>query len=99
MFGATDKAGDLTKAASTNAYTNATAALQKVWMDTPCIPSDHKLRQEAIGRINDIFETSKLTIACDRDLMEIDISEPSIEMYEQLLATILLCDWNVRAWT
>jgi hypothetical protein len=68
------------------------------WMDTPCISSDHKLRQEAIGRINDIFETSKLTIACDRDLMEIDISELSIEMYEQLPAAILLCDWNVRAW-
>ncbi|KAL9625865.1 MAG: hypothetical protein Q9160_000185 [Pyrenula sp. 1 TL-2023] len=69
------------------------------WMDTPCIPSDHELRREAISRINQVFETSRLTVVCDRDLMEIDLREPSIDTYEQVLATVLLSDWNVRAWT
>jgi len=69
------------------------------WMDTPCIPSEHVLRKEAIRQINPTFAKSKLTLVCDMDLMEIDISEPSITIYEQLLTTLLVCDWNVRAWT
>ena len=69
------------------------------WMDTSCIPSEHFLRKEAIRQINPTFAKSKLTLVCDMDLMEIDISEPSITIYEQLLATLLVCDWNVRAWT
>ena len=69
------------------------------WMDTPCIPEDHELRAEAINNINRVFSTSKLTLICDRDLMDIDANSMSLEIQESLLATLLVCDWNVRAWT
>ena len=69
------------------------------WMDTPCIPEDHRLRQEAIEKINEVFEHSKVTLVCDKDLMAIDTSDTSLEVRELILATILVCDWNIRAWT
>lgn len=55
---------------------------------------------------------SKLTLVCDKDLMSIDMSSVSgpdvidgqyspagIMARESLLATLLVCDWSVRAWT
>lgn len=69
------------------------------WMDTPCIPSNHNLRRKAILEINHIFTWSKLTLICDRDLMMIDITKGDMMMMESVLATLLLCDWQVRAWT
>jgi hypothetical protein len=69
------------------------------WMDTPCIPSDHDLRKQAIGQINSIFENSKVTLVCDRDVPAVDVSTTSVEDLERLLAVFLLCDWNIRAWT
>ena len=69
------------------------------WMDTPCIPEDHKLRREAIENINSVFEQSKATVVCDKDLMSIDASDLSIEVCELIVATMLVCDWNIRAWT
>ncbi|RDW59052.1 hypothetical protein BP5796_11976 [Coleophoma crateriformis] len=69
------------------------------WMDTPCIPKDRILRDEAIEHINSVFANSKLTLVCDRDLMSINVNEMSIALQESILASVLLCDWNVRAWT
>ena len=69
------------------------------WMDTPCIPSNHNLRRKAILEINHIFTWSKFTLICDRDLMMIDITKGEILTMESVLATLLLCDWQVRAWT
>jgi hypothetical protein len=77
------------------------------WMDTPCIPEDHSLREESIANINGVFANSRATLICDRDLMEIDVSElsnpqltpSSLRVRESLLAVLLVCDWNVRAWT
>ena len=70
------------------------------WMDTPCIPTDHVLRREAIRNINRIFAQSKATLVCDRDLMEIDIEgNISVELRELILVTAMTCDWNTRAWT
>lgn len=69
------------------------------WMDTPCIPEDHELRREAILKINGIFENSKATLVCDRDLMRIDATELSVNTCETILVTTLVCDWNLRAWT
>lgn len=68
-------------------------------MDTPCIPEDHELRREAIMNINQVFDDSKATIICDRDLMTIDASDLTITAWELILVTILVCDWNIRAWT
>lgn len=68
-------------------------------MDTACIPEDHQLRTESIQRINEVFELSKLTVVCDRDLMESDIEHITLRLRESILAVILVCDWNVRAWT
>lgn len=42
-------------------------------MDTPFIHEDHQLRAESIAKINDVFAQSKVTLVCDRDLMEIDV--------------------------
>lgn len=69
------------------------------WMDTPCIPQDHELRAESISKINEVFMQSKATLVCDRDLMEIDVTDLSIHIRERILATVIVCDWNVRAWT
>lgn len=69
------------------------------WMDTPCIPSEKALRTECINNINRIFTESKVTLVCDRDLMSIDISYLTMELRESILATVLVCDWNLRAWT
>ncbi|CZR67616.1 uncharacterized protein PAC_17515 [Phialocephala subalpina] len=72
------------------------------WMDTPCIPGLHEnqeLRTDAINKINEVFATSRVTLVCDRDLMDIDVSNLSPELQECILAALLVCDWNVRAWT
>lgn len=68
-------------------------------MDTPCIPQEHKLRREAIENINQIFEHSKATVLCDKDLMGIDVSDLSVEVCETIMGTMMVCDWNLRAWT
>ena len=69
------------------------------WWDSACIPDDHILRSEAIQNINSTFSRSKVTLVCDKDLMGIDISNLTLEIEETILATILVCDWNLRAWT
>jgi len=91
-----------------------TIGCDSYWMDTPCIPEDEVLRSEAIRGINEVFSHSKITLVCDADLMVLDISsileaiqtendtQPSrnaILSSERLLVTIVICDWNVRAWT
>ena len=69
------------------------------WWDTACIPEPHHLRREAIRGINRTFATSKVVLVCDQDIMKIDISECTIRKKEILLVTVLVSDWNVRAWT
>ena len=69
------------------------------WMDTSCIPSEPKLRWDCIANITKIFTKSGKTVVCDRDLMIIDISNITTEICEQILAILLVCDWNMRAWT
>ena len=68
-------------------------------MDTPCILQEHKLRREAIENINPIFEHSKATVICDTDLMDIEASELSMGVCELIIGTVMVCDWNLRAWT
>ena len=40
-----------------------------------------------------------MTIVCDRDIMTLNGCEPTIQDFEKILATLLVCDWNMRAWT
>jgi hypothetical protein len=68
-------------------------------MDTPCIPTDDTLRDEAIRQINDNFTSSKVTLLVDRDLIEIDIHPLTLEAEEAILSILVVCDWNVRGWT
>ena len=69
-------------------------------MNTPCIPTDHILPREAISNINKVIAESKATLVCDRDLMEVDVEEEiSIKLRESILVTMIICDWNVRAWS
>ena len=69
------------------------------WMDTPCIPHEKILRTECINNINKIFTQSRVTLVCDRDIMSIDITDLTMDLRESILATVLICDWNIRAWT
>ncbi|EAS31885.3 uncharacterized protein CIMG_07364 [Coccidioides immitis RS] len=69
------------------------------WIDTACIPQDHQLRREAISQINDIFANSRSTLVCDRDIMMISIKKKTFAVLESLMAALLVCDWNSRAWT
>ncbi|KAL9632444.1 MAG: hypothetical protein Q9164_005317 [Protoblastenia rupestris] len=82
-------------------YTSIAKSLgcDSYWMDTPCIPEDHQLRKEAILNINKIFEQSRATLVCDRDLMSIDASNLTIQVRETIVVTTMVCDWNLRAWT
>lgn len=90
------------------------AGCDSYWMDTPCIPGDHQLRHEAIANINKVFSECKLTLICDRDLMDADIGieSPQAEISNResegeggtdnpalFRAALFVCDWNVRAWT
>lgn len=75
------------------------AGCDSYWIDTACIPEDHDLRRQAIMEINHTFMLGKLTLVCDKDLMDIDISIPTVEIHELILVTLLICDWNLRAWT
>jgi len=69
------------------------------WWDSICIPEDHDLRSEAIGYINSTFANSKVTLVCDKDIMGIELCNPTTRVKESVLATALVCDWNIRAWT
>lgn len=69
------------------------------WMDAACIPSDHKLRKEAITQINTVFGQSRVVLVCDRDLMKIDVSHLTMDTKESLVVAVILSDWNARAWT
>lgn len=69
------------------------------WMDTPCIPNEKALRAECINNINKIFTQSMITLVCDRDIMGIEITTLGMDLQESILATLLVCDWNLRAWT
>lgn len=69
------------------------------WMDTVSIPQDHQLRREAISKINTIFMESRAVLVCDRDFMQVDVSKVTLPLLEALLVGVLLCDWNIRAWT
>lgn len=69
------------------------------WMDTPCIPSEKALRTACINNINKIFTESKVTLVCDQDIMNIDIGKLTMGLKESILSTMLVCDWNLRAWT
>lgn len=69
-----------------------TLGCDSYWMDTPCIPEDHQLRREAIMNINQVFDNSRATIICDRDLMSIDTSNLTIGVWELIVVTILVCD-------
>ncbi|KAK8069018.1 hypothetical protein PG994_005634 [Apiospora phragmitis] len=69
------------------------------WIDAACIPSDHKLRKEAITQINTVFGQSRVVLVCDRDLMKIDVANLTIETKESLVVAAILSDWNARAWT
>jgi hypothetical protein len=71
------------------------------WLDTPCIPHERQLREHAISQINRIFAESRITLICDRDLMNIKVTDKplSTNTSEKIISTLLVCDWNVRAWT
>ena len=75
------------------------------WIDTARIPEDDtelkkRLHTEAILKINDVFETSKVTLVCDKDLMEISTGQrPTVQQWKTLIACLLLSDWNILAWT
>lgn len=70
------------------------------WIDTACIPSEPKLRWECIEQITSVFTQSKCTLIVDRDFATLDASKPrSIGLYEAMLVILLVCDWNLRAWT
>ncbi|KAK8090373.1 Ankyrin repeat-containing protein [Apiospora hydei] len=84
------------------------------WIDTLSIPEDHTRRKEAIHHINNTFFQAKMVLVVDRDIMSMDIADGHeengtvipytpdtipIPLLESILATFLVCDWNVRAWT
>jgi hypothetical protein len=80
-------------------YIALKSGFSSYWMDTPCIPSEHELRNKAIREINNVFTDSNMTLVCDKDIMKIDIKNLTIKIRESLLVALLVCDWNTRSWT
>lgn len=74
-------------------------ACDSYWIDSACIPDENLLRKEAIGGINSIFATSKSVVVSDRDVESVDMVAHNIESAETVVSILLVCDWNVRAWT
>jgi hypothetical protein len=71
---------------------------ESYWIDSTCIPDEKSLRKEAIKGIDEIFSESKVTLVSDQDLQSVALSD-SIRSLETILSVLLVCDWNVRAWT
>ena len=69
------------------------------WIDVTCIPDDHRVRRDAIRRINETFAEAKVMLVCDKDIMQIDVSEMTTSVCETVLVTAIVSDWNTRAWT
>lgn len=42
---------------------------------------------------------AKVMLMCDKDIIELNISNMTTAICETLLVTAIVCDWNVRAWT
>lgn len=42
---------------------------------------------------------AKVMLVCDRDIMELDVSNMTTSVCETLLVTAVVSDWNTRAWT
>lgn len=74
-------------------------ACDSYWIDSACIPTEEKLRKEAIAKINTIFAHSKVVILSDEDVQSVNLQSESIDILETVLSVLLVCDWNVRAWT
>ncbi|KAG9235280.1 hypothetical protein BJ875DRAFT_374529 [Amylocarpus encephaloides] len=72
---------------------------ESYWIDSTCIPNEHKLRMEAINGINSVFTTSRVVLISDADLQSVDASNEDLNSLETLMSVLLVCDWNVRAWT
>ena len=68
-------------------------------MDTVSVLENHQLCREAISNINTIFLDSRVVLVCDRDLMQVDVSNVALPLLESLLVGVLMCDWNIWAWT
>ena len=69
------------------------------WMDTPCIPDEKALKAKCITNINKIFSQARAVVICDMDIMKVDIGNLDTDLQESILALLLVCDWNIRAWT
>lgn len=69
------------------------------WIDSACIPEDNQLRKEAIAGINVIFTTSQVVLISDADLQSVDPLAGNVKCMETILSILLVCDWNIRAWT
>ena len=82
-------------------YTRIARSLscKSYWIDATCIPSDHQLRADAIAKINEVFARAKIMLVCDKDIMQLDCSRLTISICEILLVTVIVSDWNTRAWT
>ncbi|EXJ57152.1 hypothetical protein A1O7_07497 [Cladophialophora yegresii CBS 114405] len=71
------------------------------WIDVAAIPSETKLRRQAINSISHIFAIAKVTVVIDMDVQTVDVdpSVPTIDQIEMLVSTLLVSDWTVRGWT
>jgi len=72
------------------------------WINIACLPTDWVFRKQAMELVNSVFEGSKLTLICDRDIMSLEApkdKETDISSMEKLLATVLVCEWNLGAWS
>lgn len=77
-------------------------ACNSYWVDTVCVPSSNPARKRTMGWVNSVFEKSKLTVIVDSSIMALEErgeQEEESAFMERALAALLVCDWNLEAWS
>ncbi|KAF2228490.1 hypothetical protein EV356DRAFT_571831 [Viridothelium virens] len=78
------------------------AGCNSYWVHTTCVPIDQTMRNEVMDSINAVFEDSQFTLVYDHKIISMaapDAGLCEVDSMEKLLATFLLCEWNLGAWT
>jgi hypothetical protein len=65
------------------------------WIDTICVPKDHKTRGLAIEAMRHVYHGADAVLVLDRYIKRLALST----QIEEISQTILTCNWRMRLWT
>lgn len=72
----------------------------RLLLDRLCLYPRRQSTAERSNRgINGIFITSQVVLISDANLQSVDPLARNVKSIDTTLSILLVCDWNVRAWT